>query len=115
MGGKSIIHTIVSDTLTASADYDLNGIPGDYDEIVGYLDVTAASGTTPTLDIDFQNTVDNGTVFFTHSSFTQATAATTERKVFTAPNGITGQIKITVGGTTPSFTFTLRLECKRNG
>jgi len=114
MGGKSIIHTIISDTLTSSVDYALNGIPGDYDEIVGYLDVTAASGTTPTLDINFQNTVDGGTVFFTHSSFAQATTTTTERKAFTAPNGIDGQIQITIGGTTPSFTFSLRLECKRN-
>jgi len=115
MGGKSQIVTVISQVLTASTNFDLNGILGDYDEVVGYLDVTAASGTSPTLDINFQNSVDGGTVFFTHTSFTQATGTTTERKVFTAPNGIDGRMQVTLGGTTPSFTLTLRLECKVRG
>lgn len=115
MKGKSRVFTVLpSAARTTSLTHSLDGLPGEWDEIVGYLDVTAASGTTPTLDIDYQTTADNGTTFFTHTSFTQATAATTERKVFTAPVGVDGRFNITIGGTTPSFTFSLRLECKRN-
>ena len=116
MRGKSHIYTIIpSAARTASEAFDLNGLPGEWDEIVGYLVVTAKSGTTPTLDIDYETTVDDGTTFFAHTSFTQATDLTTEKKVFTAPFGIDGRLNTVIGGTdTPTFTYSLRLECKRS-
>ncbi len=115
MRGKSRIFTIApSAARTTTTEFLLGGIPGDWDEVVGYLDVTAASGTSPTLDVTYETTADEGSTYFTHTSFTQATGVTTERKVFTAPVGVDGKINCTIGGTSPSFTFSLRLECKRN-
>lgn len=113
---RSRIFTIIpSAAYTADIAYDLNGLPGDWNEIVAYLDVTAKSGTSPTLDIDYETTVDGGTTFFSHTSFTQATDVTTEKKTLSAPIGIDGRINVVIGGTdTPTFTYTLRLECKSN-
>lgn len=116
MAGKARVFTpIPSAARTATGNHDLSGIPGDWDEVVGYLNVTAASGTSPTLDIKYQTTPDDGTTWFDHTTFTQATTTTTERKVFTVPVGVKGRLLYTIGGTTPSFTFSLHLECKRNG
>jgi hypothetical protein len=116
MKGKSRIFTVIpSAALGATTSYDLGGIPGDWDEIVGYLVATAVSGTTPTLDVKYQTTPDGGTTYVDHTTFTQVTAASTEKKTFTAPAGVSGKILCTIGGSaTPTVTFALYLECKRN-
>ena len=69
------------------------------------LDVTAASGTTPTLDVIVEHSHD-GTTWATLGSFTQATGVTSETKTF-GPCRRFARGKATVGGTTPKFTFTL--------
>jgi hypothetical protein len=71
------------------------------------VNVSAASGTTPTLDLKVQWSHDGGTSWMdaeTADTFTQITAAKTVVKVFDrkAPNL---RLVWTVGGTTPSFTF----------
>lgn len=115
MNGKSrIFEVLPSAARTATGNHELAGIPGDWDEIVAYLNVTAAAGTSPTLDVTYEVTPDGGTTWYTHSSFTQAIAATSQRLAFTSPVGIEGRILYTIAGTSPSFTFTLHLECKRN-
>ena len=112
---KNKIFTVVpSAAYTATGNFDLSDLTGNWDEVALYLDVTAASGTSPTLDVVYQTTVDGGTTWFTHTSMTQATAATTEKKVI-ANSGVYSRILYTIGGTTPSFTFTVRLEVKNNG
>jgi hypothetical protein len=65
--------------------------------------VSAASGTTPTLDVVLQTTAD-GTNYYTAGSFTQLTTTGTESKVFTGLGSLS-RWKWTIGGTTPSFTF----------
>lgn len=117
MKGKSrIFQVIPSQALGTTTSFDLYGIPGDWDEVVGYLVSTAVSGTSPTLDVDYQTTPDDGTTYFTHTSFTQVTGVTTERVVFTNPAGVAGKLLCTIGGTaTPTVTFSLYLECKKNG
>lgn len=77
----------------------------DVDEITATLAVTAASGTNPTLDVILQTTAD-GTNFYTAGSFTQATGTTTEAKVFSGL-GSSSRWRWTIGGTTPSFTFSV--------
>lgn len=117
MNGKSRIFTVIpSAALGTTTSYDLGGIPGEWDEVTGYLIATAVSGTSPTLDVAYQTTPDGGTTYFTHTSFTQVTGATTEKKAFTAPIGIDGKLLCTIGGSaTPTVTFSLYLECKKNG
>lgn len=68
------------------------------------LRVTAASGTTPTLNVIIQDSLD-GTNWNTIGTFAQATAATREVINIQTPFGPFLRAQYTIGGTTPSFTF----------
>lgn len=96
-------------TTSGSSDYvDVSN----FAEMVALLDVTAASGTSPTLDVKFQ-TSDNGTDWFDLPSdaFTQSTAGV--KKALKLSNfGRYVRASYTIGGTSPSFTFSLRLVAK---
>lgn len=72
------------------------------------LDVTAASGTSPTLDVTVETSHD-GTTWRQVGTFAQKTAAGTERKSF---SGLDRFVRATwtLGGTTPSFTFEISGE-----
>lgn len=70
------------------------------------LDVTAASGTTPTLNVLVEDTLD-GTNFNTVGTFAQRTAAGREVINITTPFADRLRVSWTVGGTTPSFTFSV--------
>lgn len=72
------------------------------------LDVTAASGTTPTLDVTVQTSYD-GTTWRSLGTFTQATGVTSERKSFSGCDRF-ARVSYTIGGTTPSFTFAVSGE-----
>ena len=69
------------------------------------LNVTAASGTTPTLDVVIEDTLDGGATWNTVGTFVQATAVTRSVINVTTPFADTLRIRWTVAGTTPSFTF----------
>lgn len=69
------------------------------------LAVTAASGTTPTLDVTVDTAKDNaGTNSRSLGAFTQKTGVSNERKSFP---GLDNYYRVTwtIGGTTPSFTL----------
>lgn len=73
------------------------------------VDVTAASGTTPTLDVTVEWSFDGGTTWAVSDpadSFTQLTAAAVRAKQFNikAP---TYRLRWTIAGATPSFTFSV--------
>lgn len=87
-----------SDSSTATAGW------GAADTLRVQLNVTAASGVAPTLDVLIQDTLD-GTNWNTVASFTQATAATREVINVTAPFTDTLRVRWVVAGTSPSFTF----------
>lgn len=72
------------------------------------LDVTAVSGTSPTLDIAVEWSHDGSTWLAAQSAdtFTQATAATAAVKVFDV-KGQHLRVAYTIGGTAPSFTFSV--------
>lgn len=94
------------------------------------LDVTAASGTSPTLDVAIETSPDNGTTWYAAYEFTQMTSTGTRRmdirdigigitevgsevSIAEVNNPIKAntvltqdiRIKATIGGTNPSFTF----------
>lgn len=79
----------------------------DVDEITGTLDVTAGSGTSPTLDLVLQTTAD-GTNYYTAGSFAQRNATpATEAKVFTGLGSLS-RWQWTIGGSsTPTITFSI--------
>ena len=68
------------------------------------LNVTASSGTVPTLDAVVEDTLD-GTTWNTVGTFAQK--VTTGREVVNVTIPFANRIRVrwTVGGTTPSFTF----------
>lgn len=96
-------------------------------------DITAASGTSPTLDTALQVTVDGGTTWYSVMRFAQVTAANTQRITFQPIQGrgeassqaaladTGGQVtanqplsqlvrfKYTIAGTSPSFTTAIYL------
>lgn len=70
------------------------------------LHVTAASGTSPTLDATVQHSSDNAT-WVDLVTFTQATATTSERSTVTGTVNRYVRAEWTIGGTGPSFTFAI--------
>lgn len=80
------------------------------------IDVTAASGTTPTLDISIQGRADSASNWITlapltgmsSAAFTQITAATTQTRRIEGPLPRQLRAVATIGGTTPSFTFSVK-------
>lgn len=70
------------------------------------LEVTAASGTTPTLDVVVEDSLD-GTNWNAVATFAQRT--TTGREVLNVQTPFHGQMRVrwTIAGTTPSFTFSV--------
>lgn len=69
------------------------------------LAVTAATGTLPTLDVVVETSADNST-WRSLGSFAQKTGAATERKSFAGVDTYV-RINATIGGTTPSLTFSV--------
>jgi len=86
-----------------------------------YLDITAASGTTPTLDIKLQtkDPVSDGYVDMPGAAFAQKTGAGSDTLTVYPGVGETAnrsvsdvlpedwRIVSTIGGTTPSFTYSI--------
>jgi hypothetical protein len=70
------------------------------------LDVTAVSGTAPTLNVIVEDTLD-GTNFNTIGTFAQKT--TTGREVINITGAFSESVRVrwVVGGTSPSFTFSV--------
>lgn len=94
---------------SAGDDFGLN-----YDEAQFFLDVTAASGTSPTLDAIIQVSPDEGVTWYDLATFTQAVAVTAQ---MLRELNIGSRLRVawTIGGTSPSFTFEVRAVFKRRG
>lgn len=111
------------------------------DAYTGFINVTASSGTSPTLDVIWQTSTDGGTTWINVPwRHTQITTTTTEFVTFRLGLGIgevgaegavasTGgtlikpavvdvlnmRLQYTIGGTSPSFTFTYDVYCLPKG
>lgn len=94
-------------TLTATAASNVIEL-GDRNSLRLDLVITAASGTTPTLDIAVQSSPD-GTTWTTVASFAQQTTTATVHKLF-GPIDRFVRCNNVVAGTTPSFTFQITGE-----
>lgn len=78
---------------------------GPASSIRAQLNVTAASGTSPTLNALIEDSVDGGATWNTIGTFAQRTAAGREVINITTPFGTQLRVRWTIAGTTPSFTF----------
>lgn len=73
------------------------------------LDVTAASGTTPTLNVLIEDAPNANGPWTTLLTFAQKTAAATEVQRSAAANFHSYlRARCTIAGTTPSFTFSVQ-------
>lgn len=86
---------------------------GEYKEALVTLNVTAASGTSPTCTVKLQTSDDGGTTWYDlpNAAFTAATAVT-RQAIQVSIFGNLIRAAWTIGGTTPSFTFTVNALCK---
>jgi hypothetical protein len=94
-------------TTSGSAAVGVDDLGNDYVSV--QVSVTAVSGTTPTLDISLEWSMD-GTIWSqaaTPDTFAQITANTSVVKAFQT-KGLSYRVVWTIGGTTPSFTFSVR-------
>lgn len=98
------------DIVVTSAARTVTGNSGEIDgfnaasTLRAQLDVTAASGTTPTLDVVIQDSLD-GTNWNTIGTFAQK--VTTGREVINITTPFANRVRVlwTIAGTGPSFTF----------
>jgi len=102
-----------NETLVASAARTTTGNTGN---IFGYgaatslrvlLDVSAASGTTPSLTVLVEDSFDGGTNWNTIGTFAAKTAVSREALNITTPLSELIRVSWTITGTTPSFTFSV--------
>lgn len=114
------IHSSSAETTSGSKDFGTADVLGG----VFFLDVSARSGTTPTLDVKFQykDPISSNYVDIPGASFTQKNATGTDTLtiypgvVATANRSVSlvlpDEVRAvwTIGGTTPSFTFTLAFD-----
>lgn len=77
-----------------------------------FVNVTAVSGSDPTLVIVIEMSPDNGSTWYTHSTLTTITG--TGKSIKAVTNfGNDVRISYTIGGTgSPSFTFTVKFVGK---
>lgn len=100
--------TLASTTQTASgtgAAFDTD----DAQSLKAFLTVSAASGTSPTLDVRLETTIDAGATWRTVGSLAQIASAGSRNGVL-GPLGDRCRWAWTIAGTTPSFTFTITAE-----
>lgn len=102
-----LYNTLESGTKTATA----NGTTLEVGDVVNVLRVqlavTARSGTSPTLDVTIQDTVDDGTNWNTIGTFAQKTNTGTEVINITAPFTNKIRARSVIAGTNPSFTYSV--------
>jgi hypothetical protein len=105
---------LASAARTTSGSQELAPGLGDFDRHAIVINVTAVSGTTPTLDFFLEDSVD-GTIWPVLGTTPQITAA----GVFAIRNSAAAcsrmRLRWVIGGTTPSFTFSAQFSAQRDG
>lgn len=106
-------------TLLASAARTASGTAtvdaaSEYDSVDIYLDVTAVSGTSPSMTVTYQTSMDGGTTWFDVTAGAAITAAGKQAINVSRP-GAMGRISYAITGTTPSFTFSAIAQLRRSG
>ncbi len=96
---------------TVSGNSDPQTGYGPADTLIAELNVTAVAGTSPTLDVVIEDTID-GTTWYPIGTFVQRTVVGREVLRMTQP--FTDQLRVrwTIGGTTPSFTFAVNWQAQ---
>lgn len=107
----TVVTALASAARTATGTVDLGAFPSDGDELNVYLNVTAASGTSPSMTVMYQCSPD-GVTYYDHTAGAAITAATSQLIKVATNTGTYGRISYAISGTTPSFTFSAVVENK---
>lgn len=83
---------------------------GNYGNAVGYLTVSAASGTTPSMTVKFQDSPDKVNWTDVPSGAFTAVTTTGSSRVALSNIGPYLQVVETITGTTPSFTHSVKVS-----
>lgn len=119
MNLNNVAEQFATEVIVASAAQTANGstVVNGYaaaDTVEAELNVTAVSGTNPTLDVVIETSIDGGTTWAQVIAFTQKVAAGSQ--LMALPAGTYGdQIRArwTIGGTAvPTFTFSVSAFAK---
>jgi hypothetical protein len=105
LNSSEIVTTVTNATATGATVLDDN--VDRFNQAIILLNVTAVTGTSPTMDLIVEHSLDN-TTWVTAATFTQATGVTTEIKTIATPFGSRMRLSYTIGGVAdPDFTFTV--------
>lgn len=86
---------------------------GEYNNAIIYLDITAAGGTSPTLDVKLQTSHDGQTWFdLPNGAFSQKTGTGKDVLQVGSNFGRYVRVDFAIGGSSPSFTFTINAVSK---
>ena len=96
---------------TTSGSGDGSSAAAAFREANVLLDITAVSGTSPSLTVTLETSAD-GTNWFAHTAFAAKTAAAKDALKL-ANLGSYVRASYTISGTSPSFTFSVVLDGKR--
>lgn len=109
VGAAAVRATIQASTTATTSGQSASSSVGGYKEALVTLDVTAASGTSPTLNVVIQASDDGGTTWFDlpGGTFSQKTAVSNQA-IQIATFGDTIRAKWTIVGVSPSFTFAIK-------
>lgn len=113
ISNSSEVEIFANQSRTTSGNSTEVGVKS-YKEAIAFLDVTAASGTSPTLDVKFQTQDPVSLKWFdlTDLTFSQKVAAGSEMKAKINTLGAKLRCVYTIGGTSPSFDFSVGLILK---
>lgn len=96
---------------TTSGASDGSSAAAEFREANVLLDITAVSGTTPSLTVTVETSAD-GSSWFSHTAFSAKTA--TGKDIQKLGNlGTYLRVSYAISGTTPSFTFSVVVDGKR--
>ena len=98
--------TVLGST-TATATAQSPAVPsGQYNTLRLTLNVTAASGTTPSMTVTIETSSTGSGGWTSVGAFAAATAVSTQQKVFSGLDRFV-RANYAISGTTPSFTFSV--------
>lgn len=113
LNGKSGKETVLASAARTTSGNSNAVEVADFRELVAFLNVTANSGTTPTLDVKFQDSQDGTNwVDVPSGAFAQITTTNGLRRLVLPVVGPFVRAVYTIAGTTPSYTFDVILTGK---
>ena len=111
MSTSRVVTALASAARTVTGTIDLGAIPGDYQELTVYIDVTAVGGT-PSMTSTYQSSPD-GVTFYDQTAGAALTAVSRQAIRVAANAGVFGRVAYTISGAAASLTFTVVVEYKR--